>query len=149
MKRFRAILLRIVLTAAERDALARVEAFRRWQESLDPIERDVVRTLRSGARAIPDGQPALTADEAKKWGAAIASPVGRKIDIIMHDLAAGHAQDAMGRAGEQLQHACGFARGYFAAWHMAKTLSRIANAEVGNPEPDADTAGAALEHYQP
>ena len=149
MKRLRSILRRLILTADERAAIERAEAFRRWQRSLDPIERDVVATLRAGARTQAGGQPIMDADEAKKWGGVLASPVGRKVDLVMHDLAAGHAQEAMGRAGEQLQHACGFARGYFAAWHMAKTLSRIANAEVGNPEQDADTAGAGLEHHQP
>lgn len=149
MNRLRAILRRLILTADERATLDRAEVLRRWQRDLDPIERDVVATLRRGPRAIADGQPVIDADEAKKWGGVLASPVGRKIDLVMHDLAAGHAQEAMGRAGEHLQHACGFARGYFAAWHMAKTLSRIANAEVGTPEPDADTAGAGLEHHQP
>jgi hypothetical protein len=149
MTRLRAILRRLILTADERATLERAEVFRRWQRSLDPIERDVVQTLRNGARAVAGGQPVMDADEAKKWGGVLASPVGRKVDLVMHDLAAGHAQEAMGRAGEQLQHACGFARGYFAAWHMAKTLSRIANTEVGTPEPDADTADAGLEQHQP
>ena len=148
-RRIRNLLRRLLLSTDERAACVHGEAYRQWFHGLDQIERDVIATLRHGARPVPGAMPAIDADEARKWAAVLASPIGRKVDVCMHDLAAQHAQWAIGRAGEELQHACGFARGYLAAWHMAKTLSRIANAEVGKPEPDADTAAAELEHYQP
>jgi hypothetical protein len=55
---------------------------------------------------------------------------------------------ATGTPGPDLQHACGFARGCIASWQMVKTLSRLANAPVGQPEPDADTTRAGLDQYQ-
>lgn len=148
-RRLRNLLRRLLLSADERAACLHGEDYRRWFNGLDQVERDVIAAIRLGARPAPGASPAISADEARKWGGVIGSPIGQKVDIVMHDLAAQHAQWAMGRAGEELQHACGFARGYLAAWHMAKTLSRIANAEVGKPETDSDTAAAGLEHHQP
>lgn len=127
---------------AERQAISREWAI----AALRPEERRLLEAINSPARWMPD--EALTPDDAAKWAGVLASPIGLKIDIAMHNWTTQQAVAATGTPGHDLQHACGFARGCIAGWQMAKTLSRIANAPVGQPEADADTTRAGLEHHQ-
>lgn len=145
--------IELAMSAAQRADLAaarcieRQEISRQWGiAALRPHERQLIEAINAPARWMPD--EAITSSEAEKWAGVLGSPLGLKIDIAMHNWTAQQAIAATGNPGPDLQHACGFARGCIASWQMVKTLSRLANAPVGQPEPDADTTRAGLDQYQ-
>jgi hypothetical protein len=115
--------------------------------ALSPIERQLVEALEKPYRWQAD-EP-LTPAEGEQLKAFLGSPMGMKIDVCMVNWAQQQAQCALGAPADQIQNASGFARGCMAAWQMTKTLSRLAAAQGGKSEPDAPTAAAELEHFQP
>jgi hypothetical protein len=113
----------------------------------EPLLKDIKKALQEPSRWLPD--VALTATEAREWGVMIQSPMGIKIDTAMINFCQQQAQEAIAQPPDRIQHAAGVARGCVVAWQLAKTLSRIANAEVGHTESDLTTAEAGLDQHQP
>lgn len=116
-------------------------------ELREPILRDIVGALRSPHRWMPD-EP-LTTREAREWSSLFSSPLGLKIDTAMINFCQQQAQEAIAQPPDRITHAAGVARGCVIAWQLAKTLSRIANVEVGPSESDPTTAKAGLDQHQP
>lgn len=108
---------------------------------------EIYDAIRNPARWMPD-EP-LTVGEATEWGNMLTGPLGIKIDTAMINFCAQQAQEAIAQTPDRIQHAAGVARGCVISWQLAKTLSRMANANVGRTETDPTTAQAGLEHYQP
>ena len=168
MKALRKFLRNLVLTAAERTVLERdarqnremqderLQIMQRTLELHRQFEREdradhLAQSLRLAflqpQRWMPD--PEISASEATQWGNVITGPLGVKIDTAMINWCQQQAQAACAAPAEQIIAAAGFARGCVVSWQMAKTLSRIANANVGTTETDPDTAKAGLEQHQP
>jgi hypothetical protein len=116
-------------------------------EQIEPILRDVHYALRHPHRWMPD-EP-LTTREAREWSSLFSSPLGLKIDTAMINFCQQQAQEAIAQPPDRITHAAGVARGCVIAWQLAKTLSRIANVEVGPSESDPTTAEAGLDQHQP
>jgi hypothetical protein len=116
-------------------------------EKTESVLIQLKEALQAPHRWLPD--VALTATEAREWGVMIQSPLGLKIDTAMINFCQQQAQEAIAQPPDRIQHAAGVARGCVVAWQLAKTLSRIANAEVGHTESDLTTAEAGLDQHQP
>jgi hypothetical protein len=127
--------------------IAILEHRTRELEKTEPVLVLLKEALQAPHRWLPD--VALTAQEAREWGAMIQSPLGLKIDTAMINFCQQQAQEAIAQPPDRIQHAAGVARGCVVAWQLAKTLSRIANAEVGHTESDLTTAEAGLDQHQP
>jgi hypothetical protein len=161
MKRFltflRTLARRVVMTREELGLLAERDEIMRDLKFLgksqvrlakkDRVARTIVAAVMAPQRYLPD-EP-LTAKECEAWEGILVSPVGVKIDTAMINFCQQQAQAACAVAADQLPHAAGVARGCLIGWQMAKTLSRIANAQDGDTETDPTTAQAGLAQHQP
>lgn len=146
----KAVLRSWVLTRDEKELLA--ETPRAVQQLLDRVlrfdQRAVVQALAEPVRWQPEVEP-VTASDASAWGAAMLSPVGRKMDVVMINMVQDHAQRAIQSPAAELHRAAGFAAGFRASWETAKSLSTIAGADAGTTEDGADTGATNLEHLNP
>lgn len=138
------------LVAERADIIADIRALGERQVRLakqDRVAHMIVEALRAPQRFMPD--VALTADEAKSWGAMMTGPLGVKIDTAVLNFCQQQAAAAVAAPADQLAHSAGVARGCLIGWQLAKTLSVLSNTDVGTHETDPDTARAGLEHHQP
>lgn len=116
-------------------------------ERTDSVLHLLTKALQEPHRWMPD-EP-LTTREAREWSSLFSSPLGLKIDTAMINFCQQQAQEAIAQPPDRITHAAGVARGCVIAWQLAKTLSRIANVEVGPSESDPTTAEAGLDQHQP
>lgn len=126
MKPFRVWLLRKLLTPAQRQILATIEAPARWM----PGE-------------------AITTEEAAQLRQLFQSPLMLKVDVAMINMANQEAQRAITAPSAETVRLAGYALGIRAGWQIAKSLSTLTGAEAGATEGEADTAGSALAHLNP
>ena len=127
--------------------IAVLEHRERDLEKTEPLLVDLKKALQHPHRWMPD-EP-LTTREAREWSSLFSSPLGLKIDTAMINFCQQQAQEAIAQPPDRITHAAGVARGCVIAWQLAKTLSRIANVEVGPSESDPTTAEAGLDQHQP
>lgn len=91
----------------------------------------------------------LQPSEAADWGGVLRSPVGSKIDVIMCNMCAEQAQQAVHTPSAEVVRMAGFAAGFRASWVMAKSISTIAGTDAGKSEDDGSTGAHPLEHLNP
>lgn len=110
-------------------------------------ETTVVAALRAPDRWQPD-EP-ITELEAKEWGALLRSPLLRKIDVAMVNMAQQQAQQAIHAPSADALRAAGYAAGFRGSWQLAKSLSTLAGTHAGTSETTPPTDDAGLEHLNP
>jgi hypothetical protein len=145
------MLRRLVLSRDEQELLAdaprAVFRARLLRKLLRWDQLALVDALDDPDRWMPD-EP-LTQAEAEAWGAALLSPVGRKIDIAMSNLGQQEAQRACHTPTAETIRQTGYAAGFRAAWLLAKSLSTMAGAQPGKSEEGTTTGDATLDHLNP
>lgn len=114
---------------------------------LTPAQHALVRALDQPERWQPDAK--ITAAEARNWGAMLASPLGMKLDVSMTNWVQQEAQRALFCPTAEIARTVGFAAGARAGWEMAKTISRMADPQVGPHEHASPTVDAGLAHHEP
>lgn len=132
---------RLMFAEAERSA-----AFRKIGAE-NPSEAALLAALRAPDRWQPD-EP-ITELEAKEWGALLRSPLLRKIDLAMVNMAQQQAQQAIHAPTADTIRAAGYAAGFRGAWQLAKSLSTLAGADTGKPETTPPTDDVGLDHLNP
>ena len=110
-------------------------------------ESRLIAALRAPDRWQPD-EP-ITELEAKEWGALLRSPLLRKIDLAMVNMAQQQAQQAIHAPTADTIRAAGYAAGFRGAWQLAKSLSTLAGADTGKPETTPPTDDVGLDHLNP
>jgi hypothetical protein len=127
-------------------------------------KRVVVRTVLAPAALSPDmqfvvdqlskpqvWQPAapFTKSEQAELRALLASPLMRKLDVIMYNAAQQQMRDAVFAPPAEMVAQGKFAAGFVAAWQRFKSFSVIALTETGEAETTAETGAAGLEQHIP
>lgn len=144
-------LRRWVLTEAERVLLGdapRATWRRRFLKTfLNADQLAVVEMMERLERVQPEVP--LTHDDAANWGAALRSPLGAKIDVLVCNMCAEQAQQAIHQVSSEMVRSGGFAAGFRACWAFVRGLSTTAGSEPGKLEGDADTGAHSLGHLNP
>jgi hypothetical protein len=107
-----------------------------------------VRTLLDAPDRWQPDEPLTTGDVAD-WAALLTTPLLRKIDLAMINMAQAEAQRAIHEPAAEAVRAAGYAAGYRAAWAIAKSLSTLPGAPTGKPETTPATDGPDLAHLSP
>lgn len=124
-----------------------VRILRHAQVPATAEESRLIAALRAPDRWQPD-EP-ITELEAKEWGALLRSPLLRKIDLAMVNMAQQQAQQAIHAPTHDTLRAAGYAAGFRGAWQLAKSLSTLAGADTGKPETTPPTDNVGLDHLNP
>jgi hypothetical protein len=107
----------------------------------------IIAALRMPARWQPP-EPLTKSDQAE-LRAMLASPLMRKLDVIMYNAGQQQMRDAAFAPPADMVAQGKFAAGFVAGWQRFKSFSVITLTETGEAETSADTGARGLEQHIP
>jgi|GEM_PF-2616053 len=138
--------LRQALAAAQLELYTLTATIKRHNQQSNE-EAKLLAVLRAPDRWQPADE--FTGADAKDWAALLTTPLLRKLDVTMVNMAQQQAQQAIHLPSADTVRAAGYAAGFRAAWVLAKSLSTLTGTDAGKPETKPDTAELGLEHLNP
>jgi hypothetical protein len=112
-----------------------------------PEERALVRAAQAAITA--QAHAAFAPSEVREWGKVLSTEFGRKLDAALCNWCTERAWLATQAPAREVEKAAGFALGARTAWEVAKSISRMGEAQSPESETPAPTVAQGLEQHQP